>query len=63
MAKGIIEKAIEQSVLIFVREGARKVAKQALGKAEGLIQKVSDKKKARRLPEADAAQEVEESID
>jgi hypothetical protein len=53
MAKGIFDKAIEQSLMIFVREGARKAAKGLLGRAEEVVKRHSDKKKAKKRSDTD----------
>lgn len=63
MAKGIIEKALEQTVMIFVREGARKMAKGALGQVQDTVKKHTDKKKAKKRSDTSIDEEVEESID
>lgn len=62
MAKGVLEKAIEQATLIFVREGARKAAKGFLSRAEDEVKKHTDKKKAKKRSDA-SIEDTEETID
>lgn len=49
MAKGIIDKATEKAILIFVGEAARKLSKTLVGRAEEEIKKVKDAKKTKRV--------------
>ena len=51
MAKSFIQRAIEQSVMAFVRQASNKAAKNAIGRAEDVIKKRSDQKKAAKKPD------------